>query len=260
MRMIMKKGLRTSFLAIMVVLSIASCRDKDDPKDEQTEVSANGTIKIGITTKWQNNLYNNAAVVSDNYGNQLRIDNFVSYVSTLSLLKADGSAWLLKDYSLINFAQNNLLEFSVPKGDYTGIRFLLGVPADVNTDTDPAQYPNGHVLGIAGSQGMFLTWNTGYIFTKLEGKADTSGTNQPLLYSFAYHTGNDHFTTLVTLDKNITVNDGTAQNEYLTLQIDKIFSPNIGAEINLAQDPGFHSPGPLMSAFVNNFGNAFSIE
>lgn len=256
----MKKGLKTSFLAIMVILSIASCRDKDEPKDEQTEVPTNGAIKIGITTKWQNDLYSNIAVVSDNYGNQLRIDNFVSYVSTLSLIKADGSTLLLKDYSLINFAQNNLLEFSVPKGDYTGIRFLLGVPADVNTDTDPAQYPNSHVLSVAGSQGMFWNWNTGYIFTKLEGKADTSGTNQPLLYSFAYHTGDDHFTKLVTLDKDITINGGGTQDEHITLQVDKIFSPDSGTEIDISQDPSFHSPGPLMSSFVNNFGNAFSIE
>lgn len=247
-------------LSAIIIVVFSACRDKEDDKDEQTEVPANGTIKIGITTKWQNDLYNNTAVVSDNYGNQLRIDNFVSYVSTLSLLKADGSALLLKDYSLINFAQANLLEFSVPKGDYIGIRFLLGVPSDVNTDTDPAQYPNSHVLSVAGSQGMFWNWNTGYIFTKLEGKADTSGTNQPLLYSFAYHTGDDHFTKLVTLDKDITINGGVTQNEQITLQVDKIFSPDSGTEIDLSQDQSFHSPGPLMSAFVNNFGNAFSIE
>ncbi len=253
---------RLSVVAWMAVVSlmIVSCKDKNNTDDNETPASTTGKISLAINTQWQGAPYSNTSIVEDVYGNQLRIDNFVSYISSLSLINTDGSTLLLKDYSLINFAQDNTLEFTVPKGDYTGIRFLIGVPADVNTDTDPAQYPNSHVLSVAGSQGMFWNWNTGYIFTKLEGKADTSGTNQPLLYSFAYHTGNDHFSKLVTLSKNISINPDATQHEYITLKVDKIFMPESGSGIDISQDPLFHSPGPLMTTFVSNLASAFSLE
>ncbi len=251
---------RISFYSFLIVLLLATVGCKDKNEGETTPPSTTGQLKITLDTRWQDESYNDTAVVQDAYGNQLRIDAFVSYISNLRLLKSDGSTHLLKDYSLINFASNNVLTFDVPAGEYTGLQFLIGVPADVNTDTDPAQYPNDHVLSVPGSQGMFWNWNTGYIFTKLEGKADTSGTNQPLLYGFAYHTGDDHYSKTATLYKDVSISNGATHNETLRLQIDKIFSPDNGTDIDLTVNPSFHSPGPLMDAFATNFAHAFTLE
>lgn len=245
--------------AISLSLLFASCDRTETPEDNLPE-STIGAFNLTINTLWYGEQFANTAIKLDQFGNRLRIDNFTSYISSLSLVKSDGSEYMLKDYSLFNFAQNHVLNFSVPKGDYVGIRFLLGVPADVNTDTDPAQYPNTHPLSVPGSQGMFWNWNTGYIFTKLEGKADTSGTDQPLLFSFSYHTGGDSSTMMVTLSKDITVQAGATHNEIIKLEIEKIFSPDTGTGIDLSTHSGFHTPGPLMSTFVSHFGNAFSLE
>src|SRR5690606_27283460 len=124
-----------------------------------------------------------------------------SYISSLALKKADGTEVLLKDYYLANFTDDIVFDFTVPKGDYVGLGFLLGVPENVNTDTDPAQYPHTHPLSVAGSQGMFWSWMTGYIFTKFEGRADTTGTiGEPVLYPFSYHTGNDDYSRYVAFE------------------------------------------------------------
>lgn len=246
----------------VLLLSIVflSCKEKNSSSDDQTPAATAATVKLNFKVTWENAPYSNSTIYHDSYGNRLRIDNFVSYISQLSLIKTDGSEELLKDYSLLNWANNNKPEFSVPKGNYSGIKFLIGVPEDVNTNVDPAQYPNSHVLSVAGSQGMFWNWNTGYIFTKLEGKADTTGTDLPLLDGFSYHTGDDHFTRYVILNKNLNFEAGNNYSETIHLQIDKIFMPNEGEGINLAEESAFHSPGPLMSRFVDNFKNAFSVE
>lgn len=254
----MKKIIRAVFYAFTTVALLAAC--KDNKKEDTTPAVTTATLKISYAAHWQGNPYVHPAVVEDNFGNQLRIDKFMSYVSKLSLIKEDGSEYLLKDYSLIDFLQSPTVEFKVPAGHYTGLKFLIGVPADVNTNTDPAPYPSDHVLSVAGSQGMFWTWATGYIFTKLEGKADTTASGQPLLYPFAYHTGDDHYSRYAHLQYDLQLQPGAQYHKTLIAHVDRIFSPVQGTSIDLSDIGGFHSPGPAMATFVNNFSNAFTLE
>jgi hypothetical protein len=256
----MKKLMKAVLYAFTAMMLLAACKDKSEDIDDTAPIVNSGTVKISFESEWQGAPYANPAVVEDNFGNQLRIDKFTSYISSLALIKDDGSEQLLRDYSLINFLQPSSMEFIVPKGNYTGIKFLIGVPANVNTNTDPAQYPSDHVLSVAGSQGMFWTWASGYIFTKLEGKADTTATNQPMLHPFAYHTGDDHYSKWVTVSKNINVQPSSQHHAALIADMNLIFSPVDGTSFDLSDISGFHSPGPSMAAFVTNLSNAFTVE
>lgn len=256
----MKKLMKAALYALTALVMLTGCKDKDEDNEDTTPVITTGTVKLQFGAEWQGAPYATPGVVLDNFGNQLRIDKFTSYLSTLALIKEDGTEHLLKDYSLIDFLETPTVQFTVPKGNYTGIKFLVGVPADINTNTDPAQYPSSHVLSVAGSQGMFWTWASGYIFTKLEGKADTTATDQPLLHPFSYHTGNDHYSKWVTLSKHIDVQPNGQYSLDITADMNLIFSPADGIAIDLSDVSGFHSPGPSMAAFVTNLSNAFTLE
>lgn len=62
----------------------------------------------------------------------------------------------------------------VPPGSYTGVRFLLGVDSTRNV--------SGSQTGtLDPANGMFWTWNTGYVFFKLEGSSPASS-NGELIY------------------------------------------------------------------------------
>lgn len=255
----MKNLLGNALVLLLGSFFILSC----DPTEPVPIPEANnGQIHLSMRAKWNNEPYNNAAIVVDENENRIRIENFMSYISSISLLKPDGSTILLKDYYLADFSNSISFDFTVPKGDYSGISFLLGVPAAVNTDTDPAQYPNSHPLSVPGSQGMFWNWNTGYIFTKLDGRADTTGTEgTELLFPISYHTGDDFYSRHVNFeDYNFILGASETKNITLTLALDKIFFPVNGNDIIIEDESSSHSPGPLALKFVGNFAHAFSIE
>ena len=108
------------------------------------------------------------------------------YVHGVELLTTDGSAvtlmvnddgkWQKDGVVLLDFEDgsstcadsgnpdtNNLVNGVVPEGDYNGIRFVLGVPFDMNhADVATAPAP----LNVTS---MFWNWNGGYKFLRLEG-------------------------------------------------------------------------------------------
>ena len=126
---------------------------------------------------------------TDATGNALRLETFSIYLGGIELLN-DTGAVRLSDAERWNAGDVNVWSYIVEPATYTGFRIHLGVPAEFNTDTDPTIWPNDHPLGVSGSAGMFWNWNTGYIFSKFDGKADTTG-GTDFIHPFAYHIGGD---------------------------------------------------------------------
>ena len=122
-------------------------------------------------------------------GQNLRLETFSIYLGRIELLN-DTGALRLSDAERWNAGEDNVWSYNLTPGVYEGLRLHIGVPAEFNTDTDPTIWPNDHPLGVSGSAGMFWSWNTGYIFSKFDGKADTTGGNN-FLHPFAYHIGGD---------------------------------------------------------------------
>jgi hypothetical protein len=250
----MKKFVFVLFLAIFSLL-ITSC----DPKEPEEVKPAVLTVKID--SKWGSNPFEVQQVYTDNYGNRVRVDNFQSYISMLTLMKSDGSEVLLKDFHLQNFMDATTLTFEVPVGTYTGVRFGVGVPATYNMHVDPAGYPNSHPLSVAGSQGMFWTWNTGYIFTKFEGKADTTGTEgTDLLHSYSFHTGdNEGFTEYLSTSENIEMKAGVTTAMGINFHVDQIYGS--GPEgIDVSTDNNASGASILGLKFVGRLNNSITID
>jgi len=121
----------------------------------------------------------------------VNIVDFRFYVSKVRMVQADGTEtpvaltqdglWQVDDVALLDFEDatgacangtpetRSVIEGTVPAGDYTGVRFEVGLPFDKNhADATLAPSP----LNLSR---MFWNWNGGYKFIRL----DIRSTGQP---------------------------------------------------------------------------------
>jgi len=108
------------------------------------------------------------------YKNELEQTYTVSklkyYISNIHLQKKNGEEYTSSEDFLVNEeegASKQLTLTNVPEGDYTSISFTVGVDSlhNCNGAQDGALDP---------VNGMFWTWNNGYVFLKMEGRSSSS--------------------------------------------------------------------------------------
>lgn len=122
--------------------------------------------------------------------NEVRFTNIQYFVSDLKLQKMDGSWITVPFYAMFTAQSQQSAQINlpnIPKGNYKGVGFSIGVDSVAN-HSDPAIWPNGHPLSIMEGGAMHWSWNSGYIFIKVEGnyKIDNNPDG-----GFAYHIGRD---------------------------------------------------------------------
>ena len=155
-------------------------------------------------------------------GNTYGVDLLKYYVSNFTLVKADGSETNFKNYELIDASIPSTLSFtldSVLNGDYTSVKFMLGVDSSRNHtgaqdgDLDPVH-------------GMIWTWNTGYIFFKHEGNfKDSTGATKPLVF----HLGTDEALTTVNVPISKLAVAGNARKLFLNFDLNKAYTTSTGS-------------------------------
>ena len=112
---------------------------------------------------------------------------------------------------------------------------------------------------------MFWTWNTGYIFAKLEGNAPVA---QTAAHSFTYHIGGfkngENAMRIIKLplqksndQQNIHQQQISQINIHIKVDINAWF--NGKESIQIATNPICHSPGKLAMHFADNYAQMFSI-
>ena len=100
------------------------------------------------------------------------ITKFNYYIGQIHLVKTDGKKVVINTYFLISedeekASSKNIELEKIPSGEYSSIEFILGV--------DSVHNCSGAQSGALDPiNAMFWTWNTGYIFMKLEGKSTSS--------------------------------------------------------------------------------------
>ena len=229
---------RSSFLVFgLLVLVLTGC-DRCNP---EPPVSTPGTARIDLELTWGEEAYFLEQVATDHNGYPVRLDNLQLYIAPVAF-RSNGEWVEGADVSLIDFSVHaQHIESTLEAGTYDAVRFGMGLPPEINTDIDPASYPNSHPLSVIGSAGMFWTWSSGYIFVKYEGKfALESGTQ--LLEPVSYHCGTDASYRTVTLELSepLVIASGTTENLTLTLDAAKALNGTNDA-IDLAVDPVTHN-------------------
>ena len=229
---------RSSFLFFgLLVLVLTGC-DRCNP---EPPVSTPGTARIDLELTWGEEAYVLEQVATDHNGYPVRLDNLQLYLAPVAF-RSNGEWVEGADVSLIDFSVHaQHIESTLEAGTYDAVRFGMGLPPEINTDIDPASYPNSHPLSVIGSAGMFWTWSSGYIFVKYEGKfALETGTQ--LLEPVSYHCGTDASYRMVTLELSepLVIASETTANLTLTLDAAKALNGTDDA-IDLAVDPVTHN-------------------
>lgn len=159
------------------------------------------------------------------------------YVSQISLIKDNNEELHYPDqYYLAESEKENLFLIDEKvMGKFKGIRFGIGVDSTRNDSSGifaiPAyEYPVDHALSPANF--MYWSWNPGYIFMKLEGKADTSGNGilNEIGETFSIHTGFKE--AYVFVERNYTF---TTKGDDIILQVNAEI-PNFFTNYNLRSD------------------------
>lgn len=168
-------------------------------------------------------LNDTAANYHNAHGDKFTVNTFKYYISNIVLHNIQGQEVVLPAaYFLLNAADSTSLDpvlSHVPPGKYSGISLTIGV--------DSARNFAGAQEGcLDPAQGMFWTWNSGYIFLKLEGISPQSNAK---LHRLTFHVGgvrpqNTIRVQSIPLKKELTISAGQTSEAVIITHIDALFS------------------------------------
>ena len=184
-------------------------------------------------------------------GEKMIVRRFKYYISNLVLIEEQGNKQVIPNsYYLINEAESSSKKIVLPNANknYKAIEFLLGV--------DSARSSRGIQTGVLDPmQGMFWTWNTGYVFAKLEGAAPSSALPA---HAFTYHIGGCRTGENVLKTIHLEIPGKRLPKDLLVkVDINSWFSGSY--TLLIAERPVCHSPGALAMKFAANYAQMFSI-
>jgi hypothetical protein len=226
----MKKLLFIAMLAVTVVTLHSCNKDKDDDTTttgttSTTSTTGNPIVNDGITLTSEGSL---TIKVNHTFGNtplQMSPANYVTeaqdtvkvtqltyYISNVTLTTAAGSQVDLGNYNLMEFTPNASSDFTltnVPAGNYTSVSFTIGVDSLANST-------GSHTGDLDPSNGMYWTWNTGYVFIRLKGRYSDNK-------SYSFDIGGDGHQMNVSHNLTSYKVSGTSVTTSLTFDLKKVF-------------------------------------
>lgn len=147
-------------------------------------------------------------------GVKMRIDRVQYYLAELNVTGDNPTEFtdkiLLVDPETVNYTLGD-----AKVGHAHMIRFNVGVPADLNTNVDPATYASDNPLAFQ-TESMHWSWQSGYKFFVLEGKIDSDG-DDVVDSDLEIHLGSDGFYTPVMIEVH---NDVVSASHSIHLQMD----------------------------------------
>lgn len=182
-----------------------------------------GTLYINFNHTIQNKPLLLDTILYTNALNQpYSITKLKYYISNICLYSKNGKCFKSNQYFLINEQEpdSKLIQLkNIPNKNYHSISFIIGV--------DSLNNCSGAQSGALDPlNAMFWTWNTGYIFFKLEGYSpNSSATDKSLEYHIGgYRSPNNCIKTIYLTPKNtININKNTPTYITLNANIDEFF-------------------------------------
>jgi hypothetical protein len=243
-----------------LILGFLSCK-KDDtsPEPEPEPVKTAGTIRI----EFNNMVGDSALVYNKKYlnprGDTFSVTKFNYYISNISVTMEDNTVFTEPEsYHVIKHSATapTLLLQNVPAGAYKSIKFTVGV--DSARNCSGAQTGGLDPAGAASD--MYWSWNTGYIFLKLEGTSRRSASNE-----FVYHIGGFGGTNKTQRAFNISFGTGRANvsvsaTPKIVLKTDVNEILKSPATIDFAAMPAVMNAGPNAKMMADNYSDMISIK
>lgn len=254
------KNIFITALAAFAILS--SCK-------KETVSQYDNTKKAELSVEFDNIAgSSDLALSTGNYtnssGEAFNVTKLKYYVSNFKLTNVNGTVYTVPQescYFLIDESDENTHEpiIMVPEGEYKTLTFTLGVDSLRNTKDISQRTGNLDPTG-AGAD-MYWSWNSGYIFFKMEGTSPAS-----MMGDYAYHIGLFGGMSAPTINniKTITldltargtpkVKTGKETNIHLMVDVLKLFN---GATTFKIEDYPMVMVEPYSANIANNFTGMF---
>ena len=174
---------KTVLLCLLAALSFTSCV-KEDPSWPPSV-----PVELELVPRWNGAPFDKNQVYLSAANERVLIQQVKFYLSGITLEGEEGAALLSQAelFDLTNGASKR--RFNIPSGAYSGLRFGLGLPPELNHADITAIDPSSP-LGNNG--GMYWSWTTLYRFIVFDGRYDTdAAATGALPYQFSIHTGRD---------------------------------------------------------------------
>ncbi|MGH2563940.1 MAG: MbnP family protein, partial [Ginsengibacter sp.] len=199
----------------------------------------------------------NDSVYTNPFKEKYTITKLRYYVTNLEMQQTNILLMEKESYYLIDESkpESKIINFSLPVGDYSELKFLLGV--------DSLHNVSGAQTGaLDPANDMFWTWNTGYVMAKMEGNSPAS---RQVNNKFEFHVGG--FSGPNNVLKKIQLKLPEGSTHFIANKTYKII---VNAEINtwwqhphdikIAEHPVITSPGEDAKNISDNYANMFHIE
>jgi len=150
----------------------------------------------------------------------------------------------------------NLAVEDLPAGEYSGVRFTVGVSPTLNK-TSPADYSTTHPL----AKEYWENWAS-YISLKVEGNADTLGNGTHDL-GLQYHLADTSATAdyVLELAQSISLTEDATTTIPITVDLKAIMTTTGGSLFDVKAKPRDHGKDPALSTlFMTNLKDAMRIE
>lgn len=229
-------------------------------------------IKAPLSIEFDNiagnsNLQLNTGVYSNASGQNFSVTKLKYYISNIQLTNTTGQVFTVpqnESYFLIDEAAPASLKptINVPEGEYTHLSFVLGIDSLRNT-MDVSQRTGVLDVSTAAAD-MYWSWNSGYIFFKLDG---TSPAITSMGGIFQFHVGGfgGYSTPTINNLRNFSIDltargiprviTGRKPNIHLLADVMKAITGS--TNIDFSTTSMIHSPAAAVS-IRNNYFNMFT--
>ncbi|GAB3728568.1 MbnP family protein [Spirosoma lituiforme] len=265
-----------SFFRFIVLLFVASSVLISCKKTADDVVDPNTTNSVSI--EFENRVGDQKLVLGTpayktSAGEPFALTKLNYFVSTISLKNENGTIQKFPDqYFLIrqsDAASQVITLNNVPSGNYSEMSFTIGV--DSAKSVSPVAERVG-VLDVTsyGDDGMYWSWNSGYIFLKIEGTSTAVPKTASATQSFGIHVGgygggwngaaktvNNLRTVTVPMTTKATVRGNIAPEIHLFVDALTIF--NGTNKISLATTNSVHSPA-VAAPIADNYKAMFQVD
>jgi hypothetical protein len=233
---------------ILIAIAMISCN-----KESSSETDL-APLKISFNLQAFGAPIDTTVQYINNSGEKFKISTFKFYVSLIEAVNSSNNfkATEKESYHLVDLADPATQQFTVSlkNGIYDKFNFIIGV--------DSVRNVSGAQTGALDPvNGMFWTWNTGYIFAKLEGKSPSSTAPFQM---FTYHIGGfktgENAIRTISLPAQFQI--GKTNELIINAEVQRWFD---GVNtISIATKASIMSPGGPALQMADNYATMFSVN
>jgi hypothetical protein len=194
----------------------------------------------------QDSAYQNA------FGEDYQLTRLRYYLSNVQLLGAKPSA--ISNVFLVDAAAPEPVVLQLKPGVYKSLQFTLGVDSALNCSGAQAG-------ALDPMKGMFWTWNTGYIYFKMEGYSAASTAD---LQRIEYHIGGYRSPYIAArnislqLPQPLRVKAGEQYNISIAANLDRFWQG--ATDLHIAQQALLMQPGKEAFQLADNIAGMFTVQ